>query len=81
LIAWLVADKIGAKRFRAALPKDWRVGDKTGTGANGATNDIAIIWPSGREPILVAGYYTESNASDDQRNAVLAEVGRIAVAI
>jgi len=78
LIAWLVANRTGDKRFRAALPKDWRIGDKTGTGGNGAANDIAIIWPPGREPILVTAYYAEARASDDQRNAVLAEVGRIA---
>lgn len=81
LITWLVANKTGGKRFRSVLPQDWRIGDKTGTGANGATNDIAIIWPPGRKPILVAGYYTESRASDDQRNVILAEVGRIAAAI
>ncbi len=81
LIAWLVANKTGGKRFRSVLPEDWRIGDKTGTGANGAMNDIATIWPPGRKPILVAGYYTESHASDDQRNGVLAEVGRIAAAI
>ena len=76
LVAWLVANKTGAKRYRAGLPHDWQIGDKTGTGANGATNDIAIMWPPNREPILVAGYYSESTASDDQRSAVLAEVGR-----
>lgn len=78
LIAWLVANKTGDKRIRAALPRDWRVGDKTGTGDNGAANDIAILWPPGRAPILVAAYYAEAKATDEQRNAVLAEVGRIA---
>lgn len=81
LIAWLVANQTGGKRFRAALPKDWRVGDKTGTGANGAANDIGIFWPPNREPILVTAYYAEARASDDQRNAILAEVGRIAASI
>ena len=32
LASWLIATKTGAKRLRAGLPKDWRVGDKTGTG-------------------------------------------------
>lgn len=81
LIAWLVANKTGDRRIRAALPRDWRVGDKTGTGDNGAANDIAILWPPGRGPILVAAYYAEAKATDEQRNAVLAEVGRIAATL
>jgi beta-lactamase class A len=80
LIAWLVANKTGDKRLRAGIPKDWQVGDKTGSGQNNATNDVAVIWPPKRKPVLVAAYYAESRASDDERNAVLAEVGRLAAA-
>ena len=79
LAAWLVGNKTGDKRLRAGVPPGWRVGDKTGSGANNTTNDIAVIWPPGREPIVVAAYYAEARASDDERNAVLAEVGRLAV--
>jgi beta-lactamase class A len=81
LIAWLVANRTGDKRLRAGIPKGWRVGDKTGTGSNNATNDIAVILPPGHAPILVTAYYTEARATDDERNAVLAEVGRLATAL
>jgi beta-lactamase class A len=81
LAAWLVANKTGDKRLRAGVPGGWRVGDKTGTGANNATNDIAVIWPPGRAPVVVAAYYAEARASDDERSAVLAEVGRLAAAV
>lgn len=81
LIAWLVANKTGDKRLRAGVPKGWRVGDKTGSGANNVTNDIAVIWPPARAPILVAAYYAEARASDDERNAVLSEVGHLAAAM
>lgn len=74
---WLVANTTGGSRLRAGLPADWRVGDKTGTGGHGATNDIAILWPPGREPILVAAYLTETAAPAAERNRALAEVGRI----
>ena len=77
LIEWLVANTTGGPRLRAGVPADWRVGDKTGTGAHGVTNDVAILWPPGRGPLLVTAYYAESDASQDQRNAVLADVGRI----
>ncbi|WP_416339006.1 class A beta-lactamase [Paraburkholderia sp. CNPSo 3076] len=76
LIAWLVANKTGDARLRAGLPKDWRVGDKTGTGDRGTANDVAIVWPTGRAPILVTTYLTgATHASSAQRDAAIARVG------
>ncbi|MFI4978774.1 MAG: class A beta-lactamase [Nevskiales bacterium] len=75
--AWLIANTTGGSRLRAGLPADWRVGDKTGTGEHGATNDIAILWPPGRPPILVAAYLTDSAAPAAERGEALAEVGRV----
>jgi beta-lactamase class A len=77
LIAWLVANTTGDKKLRAGLPKNWRVGDKTGSGARNASNDIAVIWPPQRAPIIVTTYYSEGGGSDDQRSAVIADVGRL----
>ncbi len=81
LTAWLVANKTGDKRLRAGVPKGWRIGDKTGTGNNNATNDIGVIWPPGRAPLIVTAYYTEARASFPEREAVLAEVGRLATSL
>jgi len=80
LTAWLIANKTGDKRLRAGVPNGWRVGDKTGTGENNTTNDVGVIWPPGRAPIVVAAYYVEARASAEERNAVLAKVGRLATA-
>ncbi len=77
LLAWLAASKTGGARLRAGFPPTWRVVDKTGTGANGATNDVAIAWHPGRSPIVVAAYLTDSSAPLPEREAALAEVGRI----
>jgi beta-lactamase class A len=74
LIAWLVAAQTGLKRIRAGLPGDWRAGDKTGTGANGAVNDVAIAWPAGRAPILIAIYMSESTQSLDALSAAHADI-------
>jgi beta-lactamase class A len=79
LISWLVANRTGDARLRAGLPKDWRVGDKTGSGSHATTNDIAIVWPPRRKPLVLSVYYTESSASSDERNAVLADVARLLV--
>ena len=77
LVGWLIGNKTGDTRLRAGLPRDWRVGDKTGSGEKGTTNDIAVIWPSsGRPPIFIAAYLTGSSPDADHRNATLAAVGR-----
>ncbi len=78
---WMLANKTGDRRLRAGIPGNWRVADKTGGGGHAQTNDIAVIWPPGRGPILVTVYFAESPAADDVRNTVLAEVGRLAVRI
>jgi beta-lactamase class A len=79
LTQWLIGNKTGDTRLRAGLPQGWRIGDKTGTGERGSTNDIAIIWPPDRAPILVAVYLTETSAAPDRRNATVADVGRAIV--
>ncbi|WP_236024983.1 class A beta-lactamase [Arenibaculum pallidiluteum] len=76
LAAWLVANRTGDDRLRAGLPKGWRIGDKTGTGDHGTTNDIAVIWPPGRGPVVAAVYITGTRAPLAERNAGMAEIGR-----
>jgi len=81
LTAWLRATTTGTKLLRAGIPRSWRAGDKTGRGPRSETNDIAVLWPPGRQPLLVTAYYAPSGATADECDAVLAEVGRIAAAI
>src|SRR5262249_27402735 len=63
LTAWLVANKTGDAKLRAGLPKEWRIGDKTGAGNFGTMNDVAVIWPPGRGPVIVSIYMTQTTAS------------------
>ncbi|MBG6081872.1 class A beta-lactamase [Rubrivivax gelatinosus] len=78
LLQWMVASTTGAKRLRAGFPADWRIGDKTGTGGQGTTNDVAVVWAPGRAPLLLAAYLTESQAAIEAREAALARVaGRV----
>lgn len=76
LARWLIDNKTGDAKLRAGVPTDWRVGDKTGGGDHGTMNDIAVIWPPGREPIVVGVFMTQTTASFDDRNAAIAEIGR-----
>jgi beta-lactamase class A len=80
LTRWLLANTTGDKRLRAGLPKGWRVGDKTGNGDHAVANDLAIAWPPGKPPIIIAVYYAESRATPDERDKIIAAVGRIVAA-
>ncbi|MFD4505943.1 class A beta-lactamase [Streptomyces sp. NPDC058457] len=63
LTGWLLANTTGGERIRAGLPGDWTVGDKTGTGAHGTANDVAVAWPPGRAPVVVAVLSTHADAT------------------
>jgi beta-lactamase class A len=79
LTGWLIANQTGAARLRAGLPATWRAGDKTGTGGgeHNATTDVAIAWPPGRAPIVIACFLSESTVDADARNVAHADVARI----
>ncbi|HET6889191.1 MAG TPA: class A beta-lactamase [Candidatus Udaeobacter sp.] len=74
---WLQRNETGGSMIRAGVPKTWSVGDKTGRGANGATNDIAIMRPPGGAPILLAIYSVGSTATANDRAAAIAEVAKV----
>lgn len=75
LTGWLEGNTVGNATLRAGLPKDWRIADKTGAGQNGSRNNIAVIWPQGRAPVVIAIYITQTQASFDDRNKAIAEIG------
>ncbi|GAP36120.1 class A beta-lactamase [Piscinibacter sakaiensis] len=81
LAGWLEATETNTTRLRAAVPPGWRMGSKTGAGANGATNDVGLYWPPGRPTILVAAFLVGTSAPTARRHAAIAEVGRRAVAV
>lgn len=88
LVGWMEKTETGRARLRAGFPKDWRAGDKTGSFWDerlpGKVNDVAICWPPGRAPLIVAAFYETPQPGRgqpfDEGQKVLAEVGRIAAA-
>ncbi|HEY0412487.1 MAG TPA: class A beta-lactamase [Allosphingosinicella sp.] len=77
LSTWLKKSVPGLDRLKAGLPVPWLVGHKTGTGANGAYNDVAIAWRSGRAPIAIACYQSGGDAEPPARAAAHASVARL----
>jgi beta-lactamase class A len=80
LIDWMTASRTGLDRVRAGVPATWQAADKTGSGANGAVNDLAIVWPPQRRPIFIAAYMSESTLPLKELSAAHAEIGRLVAA-
>ncbi len=76
---WLLGNTTGATRIKAAIPADWKIGDKTGTGDYGTGNDLAVLWPPKRKPVIVAIYTTQSKKDAAARNDVIQAAARIVV--
>ncbi len=74
---WLIACATGAKTIRAGVPGDWTVGDKTGSGGYGSRNDIGVLWPKGRAPIVLAIYTTQTVKNASSRDDIVAAAARI----
>ena len=83
LAAWLVMNKTGDTRLRAGFPADWMTGDKTGTNGDkaGNANDVAVAWSPNRGAIVVSAFVEMPDISGDERNALIAEIGRIAATV
>lgn len=79
LCDWLLGNTTGAARIKAALPADWKIGDKTGTGDYGTANDVGVVWPVGRAPVIVAIYTTRNAKNAEPRNDTIAEASRVVV--
>lgn len=81
LIGWMKNCRTGLDRLRAGLPDDWIVADKTGTGTGSgptaAVNDVAVAWPPGRPPVVIASYISGSPATLDEQSAAHARIGQI----
>lgn len=74
---WLVASTTGSTRLRAGLPEQWRVGDKTGTGGNGAVNNLAVAWPPGRQPLIIVVYMSWSEMDAGTLSTYHAEIAAL----
>ncbi|PSB38971.1 class A beta-lactamase [Aphanothece minutissima] len=75
---WLIGTTTGDRRVRAGVPSGWQVGDKTGTcGAYGTANDVAVLWPPDRAPIVLAVFHTQADPAAAAQDGVIAEAATI----
>lgn len=77
LVGWMRGNTTGGRRIRAGLPDGWVVADKTGSGDWGTANDVGVVWPPGRPPLVLA-IFTAGPARDaPRRDDVVAAAARI----
>ncbi|MEQ1803243.1 MAG: class A beta-lactamase [Gammaproteobacteria bacterium] len=79
LFGWMEDCETGRNRLRAGVPDGWKVGDKTGSGRRGAASDVAIVFPPGGAPVLIAAYTSDVAADASAVAAGQAAVGGLAV--
>jgi len=77
---WLLGNTTSTERFLAGVPAGWKVGDKTGSGSYGSTNDVGVLWPPAGAPVVLSVYLTFPQKDAKGRSDVIASATRIVVA-
>ncbi|MCC9708942.1 class A beta-lactamase [Streptomyces sp. MNU76] len=73
LTDWLISNSTNVQRFRAGLPADWTLADKTGGGAAyGVANDVGVVWPPGRPPLVLSVLSTKLDPAGPTDNPLVA---------
>jgi beta-lactamase class A len=54
LVEWMTGNTTSGEQFRAGLPRNWRIADKTGSGYYGCANDVGIAWTTIGTPLVLA---------------------------
>ncbi|WP_035725384.1 class A beta-lactamase [Gracilibacillus boraciitolerans] len=77
LIDWMKGNATGDELIRAGKPDGWVVGDKSGAASYGTRNDIAIVWPPNREPIVIAVMSRRDTEDAEYENELIAKTSEI----
>ena len=79
LRALMIGNTTGDALIRAGVPDAWTVADKTGSADYGVRNDIAVAFPPGRSPVLLAVLTTRDEVDEPYDDAAVAAATRAAV--
>ncbi|MBQ1021835.1 class A beta-lactamase [Micromonospora sp. D93] len=80
LVGWLRGNTTGGELIRAGVPDGWVVGDKTGAGGYGTRNDIGVIWPPDRAPIVLAVLSSRDQKDAEYDDVLIAEATKAVLA-
>jgi beta-lactamase class A len=76
----LLGNTTGGLYIRAGVPAGWKVADKTGNGGYGTRNDIAVVWPPARPPIVIAVLSDRGVPRASSADALIADATKAALA-
>ncbi|MEH7332065.1 class A beta-lactamase [Neobacillus drentensis] len=76
---WMGGNATGDALIRAGAPRGWEVDDKSGAGSYGTRNDIAIVWPPNRAPIVIAVLSSRDTDKATYDNTLIAEAAKVAL--
>jgi beta-lactamase class A len=77
LTSWLLANTTSGARFRAGLPENWLLADKTGTGRYGTANDVGIAWTPDGTPVVLTVLTTKRRQDATADEALIARTAAL----
>ncbi|MYQ49474.1 class A beta-lactamase [Streptomyces sp. SID4985] len=77
LVAWLSGNTTSTRRFRAGLPADWTLADKTGTGSYASAHDLGIAWTTRRTPVVLAVLTTKAERDAPVDESLIERTARL----
>ncbi|MFD8913131.1 class A beta-lactamase [Streptomyces sp. NPDC059575] len=77
LVAWLSGNTTSTRRFRAGLPADWALADKTGTGSYASAHDLGIAWTTRRTPVVLAVLTTKTEQDAPVDESLIERTARL----
>lgn len=79
LLDWMSGNATGDSLVRAGVPSDWVVADKSGAAAYGTRNDVAVVRPPGRDPLVVVVMSSRDTADAARDDRLVARATRTAL--
>lgn len=73
----LVENKTGGNLIRAGIPTEVLVGDKSGAASYGTRNDIAVLYPPNRKPIVLVIFSNKANKDDAYQDELIAKSAKL----
>ena len=77
LLDWMIGNTTGNTLIRAGAPANWIVADKSGSGLYGRRNDIAIVMPPNKKPIIIAILSTHDIKEAKYDDKLIAQASKI----
>lgn len=76
---WMIDSETGDALIRANLPSAWTIGDKSGNGGYASRGNIAAIWPTEGDPIVIAVLSSRDEPDAEHDDRLIAEAAEVAV--